>query len=161
MSDFLFKDRDGQTPLPPELQKGLKIKTIQTIGELDEYEEDNIAKGLSWLARQKANMHSGSSCTKNSSNKSGLGPGKFECTSWPILISRTRMKSGPSSINLKKTWSSGFQMRLYPVKKCRQDFTKELKLFTPLPMAMGALDESLQNKYVVTTALKFRDGEQK
>lgn len=54
MNDFLFKDRDGQTPLPPELQKGLKIKSIQTIGELDEYEEDNIAKGLSWLARQKA-----------------------------------------------------------------------------------------------------------
>ena len=53
MSDFLFKDRDGQTPLPPELQKGLKIKTIQTVGELDEYEEDNIAKGLSWLAKQK------------------------------------------------------------------------------------------------------------
>jgi len=55
VSDFLFKDRDGQTPLPRELQKGLKIKTIQTIGELDEYEEDNIAKGLSWLAKQKAN----------------------------------------------------------------------------------------------------------
>ena len=54
MSDFLFKDRDGQTPLPPELQKGLKVKTIQTVGELDEYEEDNIAKGLSWLAKQKA-----------------------------------------------------------------------------------------------------------
>jgi Fic-DOC domain mobile mystery protein B len=55
VSDFLFKDRDGQTPLPHELQKGLKIKTIQTVGELDEYEEDNIAKGLSWLAKQKAN----------------------------------------------------------------------------------------------------------
>ena len=54
MSDFLFKDRDGQTPLPPELQKGLKIKTIQTVGELDEYEEDNIAKGLNWLGKQKA-----------------------------------------------------------------------------------------------------------
>ena len=53
MSNFLFKDRDGQTPLPIKLQKGLKIKTIQTIGELDEYEEDNIAKGLSWLAKQK------------------------------------------------------------------------------------------------------------
>ena len=52
MSDFLSKDRDGQTPLPPDLQKGLKIKTIQTVAELDEYEEDNIAKGLSWLARQ-------------------------------------------------------------------------------------------------------------
>ena len=55
MSDFLFKDRDGQTPLPHEFQKGLKIKTIQTVGELDEYEEDNIAKGISWLAKQKSN----------------------------------------------------------------------------------------------------------
>jgi Fic-DOC domain mobile mystery protein B len=55
VSDFLFKDRDGQTPLPPELHKGLKIKTIQTVGELDEHEEDNIAKGLNWLSKQKAN----------------------------------------------------------------------------------------------------------
>ncbi len=55
MSDFFFKDRDGQTPLPYELQKGLKIKTIQTVGELDEYEEDNIAKGLIWLSKQKTN----------------------------------------------------------------------------------------------------------
>ena len=52
MSHFLFMDRDGQTPLPHELQKGLRIKSIQTVGELDEYEEDNIAKGLSWLAKQ-------------------------------------------------------------------------------------------------------------
>lgn len=53
VNHFLFKDRDGQTPLPLELFKGLKIKTIQTVGELDEYEEDNIAKGLLWLAKQK------------------------------------------------------------------------------------------------------------
>lgn len=55
MSDFLFKDHDGQTPLPQELQKGLKIKSIQTVGELDEYEEDNISKGLAWLAKQNSN----------------------------------------------------------------------------------------------------------
>ncbi len=55
MSNFLFKDRDGQTPLPYELQNGLKVKTIQTVGELDEYEEDNIAKGLIWLSKQKTN----------------------------------------------------------------------------------------------------------
>jgi Fic-DOC domain mobile mystery protein B len=53
VNNFLFKDRDGQTPLPPELFKGLKIKTIQTLGELDEYEENNIAMGLIWLAKQK------------------------------------------------------------------------------------------------------------
>lgn len=55
MSKFLFKDRDGQTPLPEELQKGLKIKSIQTVGELDEFEEDNIARGLIWLEKQKVN----------------------------------------------------------------------------------------------------------
>lgn len=49
MSNFLFKERDGQTPLSPELQKGLRPKNIQTIGELDEYEEQNIAEGLVWL----------------------------------------------------------------------------------------------------------------
>lgn len=54
MSNLLFKDRDGQTPLPPELHEGLKIRSIQTVGELDEYEEDNIARGLSWLERQSA-----------------------------------------------------------------------------------------------------------
>lgn len=53
VSHFLFKDRDGQTPLPQELFKGLKIKTIQTVGELDQYEEQNIAKGLLWLSKQK------------------------------------------------------------------------------------------------------------
>lgn len=53
VNHFLFKDRDGQTPLPPELFKGLKIKTIQTMGELDDYEERNIAMGLVWLSKQK------------------------------------------------------------------------------------------------------------
>ncbi|WP_176737113.1 mobile mystery protein B [Oligoflexus tunisiensis] len=53
MTNFLFKDRDGQTPLPRELQKGLKIKTIQTVGELDEHEEANIARGINWLSTQR------------------------------------------------------------------------------------------------------------
>jgi Fic-DOC domain mobile mystery protein B len=46
---FLFKNRDGQTPVSSEYQKDLKIRTIQTLGELDEYEEQNIALGLSWI----------------------------------------------------------------------------------------------------------------
>jgi Fic-DOC domain mobile mystery protein B len=50
---YLFKDRDGQTPLPIELRKGLRKKHITTIGELDEYEEDCIAKGLLWLDKSK------------------------------------------------------------------------------------------------------------
>jgi Fic-DOC domain mobile mystery protein B len=50
--DFLLKARDGQTPLPPELLRGLRIKTIQTVGELDEHEEENLAGGLIWLSRQ-------------------------------------------------------------------------------------------------------------
>ncbi|MGK5088976.1 mobile mystery protein B [Bdellovibrionota bacterium FG-2] len=50
---FLFKDREGQTPLPPEFQKDLKPKHMQTMGELDEYEEQNIAEGLAWLKNQQ------------------------------------------------------------------------------------------------------------
>ena len=49
MNNFLFKDRDGQTPLPKELQKGLIPKNVQTMGELDAYEEQNIAEGLIWI----------------------------------------------------------------------------------------------------------------
>ena len=55
MTKYLFKDRDAQTPLPPELREGLKIKHITNIGELDEYEEDNIFKGLVWLEKQTSN----------------------------------------------------------------------------------------------------------
>lgn len=49
MSGYLFKDRDGQTPLPVDLRKGLKKKSVSNMGELDEFEEANIAKGLLWL----------------------------------------------------------------------------------------------------------------
>jgi Fic-DOC domain mobile mystery protein B len=49
VNNFLFKDRDGQTSLPQELRKGLIPKNIQTVGELDEYEEQNIAEGIIWL----------------------------------------------------------------------------------------------------------------
>ena len=52
VSNVFFNDRDGQTPLPHELQKGLKIRSVRTMGELDEHEEANIAKGLSWLMKQ-------------------------------------------------------------------------------------------------------------
>jgi len=51
VNNFAFKDRDGRTPLPPELQKGLIPNHIQSIGELDEYEEQNIADGLAWLEK--------------------------------------------------------------------------------------------------------------
>jgi fido (protein-threonine AMPylation protein) len=53
VSNFFFKVRDGNTPLPPELQRGLRIKTIQSMGELDEHEEANIARGLAWLQHRR------------------------------------------------------------------------------------------------------------
>jgi Fic-DOC domain mobile mystery protein B len=48
---FLFKDRDGRTPLPEEWKKDLvlKQKHIKLGGELDEAEEENIAEGMVWL----------------------------------------------------------------------------------------------------------------
>lgn len=51
VSRFLFKDRDGRTPLPEEWIKDLvpKQKHIRLGAELDEAEEENITEGLVWL----------------------------------------------------------------------------------------------------------------
>ena len=39
---------DGQTPLDEEEKEGLLINTITTRGELDEFEQMNIEKGVAW-----------------------------------------------------------------------------------------------------------------
>jgi Fic-DOC domain mobile mystery protein B len=48
---FLFKDRDGRTPLPDEWREDLvpTLKHIKMVAELDEIEEENIIEGLIWL----------------------------------------------------------------------------------------------------------------
>ena len=47
---FIFKARDGRTPLPEEWKKDLvsKQKHIKLGSELDEAEEENIVEGLVW-----------------------------------------------------------------------------------------------------------------
>lgn len=49
VSRFLFKDRDGRTPLPEEFKRDLIQKHIKLGAELDEAEEENIIDGLVWL----------------------------------------------------------------------------------------------------------------
>ncbi len=46
---FLFKNRDGRTPIPEEFKKDLIQKHIKLGAELDEAEEENIIDGLVWL----------------------------------------------------------------------------------------------------------------
>jgi Fic-DOC domain mobile mystery protein B len=43
-----FDYKDGQTPLEEEEKDGLKIKSITTQGELDEFEQLNIEKAVEW-----------------------------------------------------------------------------------------------------------------
>jgi len=40
---------DGQTPLDEDEKEGLKIKSITTQGELDEFEQLNIEKAVEWM----------------------------------------------------------------------------------------------------------------
>jgi Fic-DOC domain mobile mystery protein B len=40
--------KDGQTPLDEEEKEGLKIKSIASQGELDEFEQLNIEKAVEW-----------------------------------------------------------------------------------------------------------------
>lgn len=43
----------GQTPIEEEEQEALKIKTISTRGELDEFEQANIENAVEWSLRNK------------------------------------------------------------------------------------------------------------
>ena len=44
---------DGQTLLDEDEKEGLKIKTIATRGELDEFEQLNIEKAVLWTMKRK------------------------------------------------------------------------------------------------------------
>lgn len=44
---------DGQTPLDEEEKEGIKIKSITTQGELDEFEQLNIEKAVEWTIHTK------------------------------------------------------------------------------------------------------------
>lgn len=48
-----FKYHDGQTPLDEDEKEGLKIKTIATQGELNEFEQLNIENAIQWLLSNK------------------------------------------------------------------------------------------------------------
>jgi len=40
---------EGQTPLDEEEKEGLRLKTISTKGELDEFEQQNIEEAIQWV----------------------------------------------------------------------------------------------------------------
>ncbi|MGC1203635.1 MAG: mobile mystery protein B [Flavobacteriaceae bacterium] len=48
-----LKYDDGQTPLDEEEKEGIKIKSITTQGELDEFEQLNIEKAVEWTIHSK------------------------------------------------------------------------------------------------------------
>jgi Fic-DOC domain mobile mystery protein B len=48
-----FDYKDGQTPLDEEEKEGLKIKSITTQRELDEFEQLNIENAVEWTIRAK------------------------------------------------------------------------------------------------------------
>jgi Fic-DOC domain mobile mystery protein B len=41
----------GQTPIDEEEKAGLKIKSISTMGELDEFEQQNIEEAIQWTLK--------------------------------------------------------------------------------------------------------------
>jgi len=50
-----FDYKKGQTPLDEEEKEGLKIKSITTQGELDEFAQLNIEKAVEWTIRTRLN----------------------------------------------------------------------------------------------------------
>lgn len=52
MNEIFFNDRNGNTVLSGQELKGLKLRHITRMKELDEAEQINITQGLLWLAGQ-------------------------------------------------------------------------------------------------------------
>jgi len=48
---------EGATPLDPDEMEGLKYPHIETRGELDQLEQQNIQEGYNWLSRQRKYKH--------------------------------------------------------------------------------------------------------
>lgn len=44
---------EGQSPIDEDEKEGLKIRTISTRGELDEFEQKNIEKAIEWTYKNK------------------------------------------------------------------------------------------------------------
>ena len=44
-----LKYEDGQTPIDEDEKKGLKIKSISTMGDLDAFEQQNIEDAMQWV----------------------------------------------------------------------------------------------------------------
>ena len=51
---MVFDYPDGATPLDPDEIEGLKFRHVETKGELNQLEQQNIQDGLKWLERQKS-----------------------------------------------------------------------------------------------------------
>ena len=50
---MVMDNPQGATPLEPDELEGLKFTHIQTRGELDQLEQQNIQEGYNWLSRQR------------------------------------------------------------------------------------------------------------
>ncbi|MEI8004564.1 MAG: mobile mystery protein B [Bacteroidota bacterium] len=48
---------EGQTPIDEDEKEGLKIRTISTRAELDEFEQKNIEMAIAWTMRRKFSMN--------------------------------------------------------------------------------------------------------
>ncbi|MEO6039917.1 MAG: mobile mystery protein B [Saprospiraceae bacterium] len=47
---------EGQTPINEDEKQGLKIKSISTMGELDEFEQQNIENAVEWVHGRSFNL---------------------------------------------------------------------------------------------------------
>ena len=54
---LFFQNRDGQTPIDPDIVHELKLNHIQNMTELYEQERENIALAILWLDSSKGNIY--------------------------------------------------------------------------------------------------------
>ena len=142
VANFSFKDRDGQTPLPEEFQKGLKPQHIQNMGELDEYEEKNISEGLAWLEKSDEDCITYEFWRKLHKKLFG------DVWSWALVRIRKHELNNPYFLDPHKIWPAFKKLeddlkywlekrQITPFKKFPARFHERIETIHPFPNGNG------------------------
>lgn len=136
-----IKAADGSTPLDPDELAGLKQKHIQTMGELNEWEAENIASGLDWLSRKTRTLNdilNDEFCRelhKQMFSNTWLWAGTFRCSNKNIGVDKTEVsRCLRDLLENVKCW---VEYGHYSVDETALRFHRDLVWIHPFPNGNG------------------------
>lgn len=132
---------DGQTPLDPDEAEGLLPSHLETRGELDEWEQSNIAEGVVWLSRRRGSsilsMESLRELHRRMFGKTWQWAGTFRTTGKTIGLPASQLAEAVK--NLIKNTKHQFETGVPETDEIAMRFHHELVRIHPFANGNGRL----------------------